>query len=100
MALHNASVGRRADPVINRGADGDIDVQIIALVLVAYPSALLGFKQIDNRLQLLEQALVFVQKLIDMAGVTHFLKGFMYCHPVGAIALQLVIPLGVETRGE
>ncbi len=60
MALHDTGVGSGANPVIDCSADCDVDVQIVAFILIAHALALLWFQQVHNRLQLLGEALVFV----------------------------------------
>jgi hypothetical protein len=65
VAHVDARVRGEAAPEVDEGADGDVQVQLAALFLVAHPHLMLGLEEIEDLLQALGQGGVLGEQPVD-----------------------------------
>ena len=98
VAHVDARVGRGAALEVDQRAQGDVEVELGAFLLVADAHLVLRLEQIEQALQALGQRGVLGQQAVDLRRVAGRVQRFVEADPVGAVGLALVVPLRVVAR--
>ena len=98
MAHVDARVRGGAALEVDQGADGHVQVQVGAVLLVADAHELLGLEQIQHLFQPLGQGAVLLQHGVDLGGVAGGVQAFVQADPVRPVGLAAVVPLRVVAR--
>jgi hypothetical protein len=88
----------RAALEVDQRAQGDVEVEVAALLLIADAHFFLRLDEVEQPFELLGQRGVFQQQLVDVGGIALGMQGFVDAGPVGSIGLAGVVPFGIVAR--
>ncbi|TLD44949.1 MAG: hypothetical protein FAZ92_02788 [Accumulibacter sp.] len=91
-------IGRDAAAAVDQRTDGDVDVEFAAILLKAQANPFLRLEDFEQALEPSGEGGVPVEQPVDQRRVTRRVQRFVEAHPVGAVALAVMVPLRVMAR--